>query len=348
MINQNHHYFIIRNAQESDINDLMHLAKQVFFINLPPDEEIISQKIKKSLRSFEKPSKNLDDNLYLFVLEDLNTNRVIGASIIHAQHGTPDEPHFYLKVDQEKKFSQTINTGFIHGTLKLGLETNGPTEIGGLVLDPEFRNHPAKLGKQISFARFLYIGLHPEHFKSVIHSELMPPYDSEGKSPLWEAIGRRFLNMDYFEADKLSRSNKEFILSLFPSEIIYQTLLPLDARDAIGKVGKDTEPVKRMLESIGFKYTHEVDPFDGGPHYRAKVKDIKPIQQLQKVQIKFKDLSDKDTQHFLISIKKTQSLFSALQLSGSLKKNVLTLHESIPAHIIKLIKDHTHVYCIPL
>jgi arginine N-succinyltransferase len=44
-------------------------------------------------------------------------------------------------------------------------------------------------------------------------------------------------------------------------------------------VGKDTEPVRTMLESIGFKYTYEVDPFDGGPHYRCPLKDIRPIKE---------------------------------------------------------------------
>jgi arginine N-succinyltransferase len=163
--------------------------------------------------------------------------------------------------------------------LKLGLDYNGPTEIGGLILNPDFRGHKEKLGKQLSFVRFLFMGMHPERFKPMIHSELMPPFDKQGNSPLWEAIGRRFMNMNYVEADVLSRNNKEFILSLFPSENIYQTLLPMEAREAIGKVGRETEPVKKMLESIGFKYTYEVDPFDGGPHYRCPLKDVKPIKE---------------------------------------------------------------------
>src|SRR5690606_13801553 len=144
---------------------------------------------------------------------------------------------------------------------------------------PDFRGHAEKLGKQISFVRFLYMGIHPERFKERVHSELMPPFDKYGNSPLWEAIGRRFLNMNYHEADVPSRSNKEFILSLFPSENIYQTLLPMEAREAIGKVGKETEPVQKMLEKIGFKYMYEVDPFDGGPHYRCPLKEIKPIKE---------------------------------------------------------------------
>jgi arginine N-succinyltransferase len=271
--------YILRSVETKDLKDLLKLSQIMTFINLPPDEDIIRSKIESSMKSFHNPSKDLFKNYYIFVLEDSERQEILGVSMIHAQHGTEDEPHFYLTVGQESKFSQTINTGFVHGTLKLGLDTDGPTEIGGLILNPEYRGHKEKLGKQLSFVRFLYMANNPERFKTMIHSELMPPLDKHGNSPLWEAVGRRFLNMNYTEADILSRSNKEFILSLFPSENIYQTLLPMEARESIGKVGKETEPVKKMLESIGFKYTFEVDPFDGGPHYRCPLKDIKSIKE---------------------------------------------------------------------
>jgi arginine N-succinyltransferase len=271
--------FILRSVEPKDLKDLYNLSNIMTFINLPADEELISEKIESSIKSFHNPSKKLWENYYIFVLEDLEKSEVLGVSMIHAQHGTDEEPHFYLTVGQESKFSQTINTGFVHGTLKLGIDTNGPTEIGGLVLNPDYRNHTEKLGKQLSFIRFLYMAAHPDRFKPMIHSELIPPLDKYGNSLLWEAIGRRFLNMNYHEADILSRKNKEFILSLFPSENIYQTLLPMEARESIGKVGKETEPVKKMLESIGFKYTYEVDPFDGGPHFRCPLKDIRPIKE---------------------------------------------------------------------
>jgi arginine N-succinyltransferase len=271
--------YTLRSVQPKDLKDLYKLSMNMTFINLPADEEIISSKIESSMRSFKNPSSDFSKNYYIFVLENFESGEILGVSMIHAQHGTENEPHFYMAVGQEAKFSQTINTGFVHGTLKLGLDTNGPTEIGGLILDPEFRGSTDKLGKQLSFVRFLFMANSPERFKPMIHSELMPPLDKHGNSPLWEAVGRRFLNMNYHEADVLSRNNKEFILSLFPSENIYQTLLPMEARESIGKVGKETEPVKKMLESIGFKYTYEVDPFDGGPHYRCPLKDIKPIKE---------------------------------------------------------------------
>jgi arginine N-succinyltransferase len=271
--------YVLRSVETKDLKALYRLSTIMTFINLPPDEDIIARKIASSIKSFTSPSKNFFDNYYIFVLEDTENEDILGVSMIHAQHGTEDEPHFYLTVGQEAKFSQTINTGFVHGTLKLGLDTNGPTEIGGLILNPEFRGSKNKLGKQLSFVRFLYMAINPDRFRPMVHSELMPPLDKYGNSPLWEAVGRRFLNMNYTEADILSRSNKEFILSLFPSENIYQTLLPMEARESIGKVGKETEPVKKMLESIGFKYTYEVDPFDGGPHYRCPLKEIRPVKE---------------------------------------------------------------------
>jgi arginine N-succinyltransferase len=270
--------FQLRTVRTEDLEDLYQLGQLVTFINLPADRDQISKLIKKSLQSFERPSGQMEQNYYLFVLEDLKSQRVIGCSLIHAQHGTAKEPHFFLRLGQEHKFSQSLNTGFVHGTLKLGVDTNGPTEIGALVLHPDYRANPQRLGKQLSFVRFLYMALYPERFKPTIHVELMPPLDQNGDSPLWEAIGRRFLNMDYQEADKLSRQNKEFILSLFPSENIYTTLLTPEVRSVIGEVGPDTLPVRKMLEDIGFTYTQEVDPFDGGPHYRAQREEIYPIK----------------------------------------------------------------------
>ena len=296
--------FILRSVQPNDLKDLLRLSTIMTFINLPPDEDLISAKIDSSIKSFHHPSKKLWENYYIFVIEDHERGEVLGASMIHGQHGTDHEPHFFLTVGQESKFSQTINTGFVHGTLKLGLDTNGPTEIGGLILDTEFRGHQEKLGKQLSFVRFLYMANNPNRFKPMVHSELMPPLDKYGNSPLWEAVGRRFLNMNYHEADILSRNNKEFILSLFPSENIYQTLLPMEARESIGKVGKETEPVRRMLETIGFKYTHEVDPFDGGPHYRCPLKDIKPIKEkISGVLVSNKNFQKDLAEEVLISIK---------------------------------------------
>jgi arginine N-succinyltransferase len=274
---------IIRSVSKNDTSALEKLSKIASeshpgFLNVPQDADAWADKISYSEKSFSGKLEKGAVRKFIFVAEDTKTNQVLGVSMLTSQHGTKESPHFYFQVGHEQKFSQTINTGFIHGTLVLHIDHDGPTEIGGLLVDPEARNHPEKVGRQVSFARFLYVAMNRGVFKDKILAELLPPLTKKGKSPLWEAVGRRFTNMDYWEADYLSAKNKEFILSLFPSGVIYVTFLPAEARNAVGKVSKHTEPVMHMLKKIGFQYQHQVDPFDGGPHLVARTDDITPIR----------------------------------------------------------------------
>lgn len=272
---------LIREIQEQDAEALERFSQIPGFINVPSDRDII----RRSIASFRDEIQNKSEAKYIFIAEDLKSRRVLGTSMIAAQHGTVDAPHFYFEVSSEEKFSETINTGFIHGTLKLKYDTNGPSEIGGLVVDPDYRNSDAKIGRQIAFARFLFLGMNKSRFKKKILAELLPPLNKKGQSPLWEAVGRRFTNMDYWEADRLCQQNKEFIFSLFPSGKIYTTFLPAEAKNSIGKVGKETEPVLHMLKKIGFEYKSQVDPFDGGPHLWANVDDILPVKKIAQYHI---------------------------------------------------------------
>ena len=269
---------LLREAKQEDVPALEQLANIPGFINLPNDPDQLRQKIKKSEDSFRGKGDPLAAK-YIFIAEDPQQKKVLGTSMLAAQHGTPESPHFYFEIGNEKKYSDTINTGFIHGTLKLKYDIDGPSEIGGLVVDAETRNSDDRIGRQISFVRFQYLAAHRSAFRKKMIAELLPPLNKKGQSPLWEAIGRRFTNMDYWEADQLCNKNKEFIFSLFPTGKIYTTFLSAEARNAIGKVGKQTEPVFHMLSKIGFKYTQQVDPFDGGPHLWANIDDLLPVKK---------------------------------------------------------------------
>jgi arginine N-succinyltransferase len=272
---------LLREIQEKDLDALERFAQIPGFINLTNDKDALREKIQRSISSFQEQLSIKFEGKFLFVAEDTKIQKIIGTSMIAAQHGTVESPHFYFEVGSEEKFSNSINTGFIHGTLKLKYDNNGPSEVGGLVLDPEYRNSDARVGRQLSFVRFLFLGLNRGKFKRKIIAELLPPLNQKGQSPLWEAIGRRFTNMDYWEADQLCQKNKEFIFSLFPSGKIYTTFLPAEARNSIGKVGRETEPVLHMLNKVGFKYKNQVDPFDGGPHLWAHVDEVLPIKKIR-------------------------------------------------------------------
>lgn len=286
--------FIVRGVQHEDAHQLFELAKQFNLLNLPGDKKILNEKIDRSIQSFEG-SLPKEKSEYLFVLEDTEEKMIVGSSLVLAKHGTDDVPHSFFKVLKRNHFSEDLGIGFIHHVLRFQLDLDGPTEIGGLLVDKSYRRRPERLGKQISLSRFLYIALHPEQFENRILCELTPPLTEEGRSEFWESLGRRFTGLNYQEADLLSQSHKEFIESLFPEDDIYLCLLDSKARTVIGRVGEATKPAQHLLESIGFEYIEEVDPFDGGPHYGAKTKDILPIQLGQKVRVvEFKDAAYKE------------------------------------------------------
>jgi arginine N-succinyltransferase len=284
--------FVIRSVREDDLDALFRLAEMVYFINLPADEAILREKIRVSVDSFCGDIEDKFAREYIFVLERVDEEEkreIVGTSMILARHGTPDEPHMYFELREIQKYSETIHSGFIHKVMHLRFDYDGPTEIGGLVVHPNYRGFPGKLGRQLSFARFAFIKMRRRCFKNHVLSELMPPLTEDGESILWEALGRRFTNLSYPEADRLSRRNKEFVTSLFPKGDIYTCLLPGEVRDAIGKVGEATEPVKHMLEKIGFRWRQHIDPFDGGPHYWADTDRITVVASTRKAKVSRKE-----------------------------------------------------------
>jgi arginine N-succinyltransferase len=316
---------LLREIQEKDLDSLERFAQIPGFINLPNDRDLLKEKILKSISSFRDSGASKFDGKYIFVAEDLETQKVLGTSMIAGQHGSQESPHFYFEVGSEEKYSEAISTGFIHGTLKLKYDTHGPSEIGGLVIDPDFRNSEVRIGRQISFVRFLFLGLNRQKFKRKLLAELLPPLNRKGQSPLWEAIGRRFTNMDYWEADQLCQKNKEFIFSLFPSGKIYTTFLTAEAKNAIGKVGKETEPVLHMLKKIGFQYKNHVDPFDGGPHLWANVDDILPIKKIKVLTLANDDSLEDESlsveSGLLCRKSQRQGEFKALAVKGRVRKD---------------------------
>ncbi len=270
--------FVVRSVTRDDLQQLTDLAKQFNLLNLPGDKKVLAEKIARSESSFAGDLPK-DQSEYIFVVEDTEEQTVIGSSLIIAKHGNDIVPHSYFKILKRDHFSKDLGIGFIHQVLRFQLDTEGPTEIGGLLIDKSYRRRPERLGKQISLSRFVYMGLNPERFENRVLCELTPPLTEEGRSEFWEALGRRFTGLPYQEADLLSQTNKEFIESLFPEDDIYLTLLDAKARLVLGRVGEATKPAQHLLESVGFEYLEEVDPFDGGPHYGAKTKDILPIKK---------------------------------------------------------------------
>ncbi|HMN96957.1 MAG TPA: arginine N-succinyltransferase [Phycisphaerales bacterium] len=268
--------FVIRQAQPDDLPTLLKLARMVHFINLPADRDIIAAKIARSRLSFQGQAPSEREREFMFVLEHVESESVVGTCAVLSCISWPGHPHTYLKVSRREHFSRDLQSGSVHVTLQLGTDETGPSELGGLILAPGYRGHPARLGSLLSLIRLHYVGLHREWFSERIIAEMMGALTPDSRNLLWEYLGRRFINLQYSEADRFCQHSKEFITSLLPPGEIYAALLPPEARNLIGRVGEETRPALAMLERQGFASNEHVDPFDGGPYIGAQ-RDRIPI-----------------------------------------------------------------------
>lgn len=300
--------YLMRRAKLTDTPTLHKLAKMVHFINLPPDKDIIQAKIVHSRNTFLKAAGGEDgyepeiipdeistlvqnekslgglgsttheSDLFMFVLEDTESGQPLGSSQVLAKMGGRGSPNVSFKLSQKQFFSKSLQTGTSHTVAQLYLDESGPSEIGGLILQPSYRGHKRKLGLFLSMVRFHMIGLHRTRFADRVLAEMMAPITAEGESLLWDYLGRRFVPLSYDEADRFCQYSREFITSLLPREPIYLSLLPPAARAVVGEVHAETKSARKMLERLGFAYRGFVDPFDGGPHLDAATDDILPVK----------------------------------------------------------------------
>jgi len=282
---------LLRDAQKADLGALRTLAAELNSVNLPDDERALASIVDHSSRSFSGKIRDPLQRSYVFVLAEPRSGRLLGTSMIIAQHGTRESPCTFFDVSEREHYSSTLDRHFRHRVLSIGYHFDGPTEIGGLVVDPQFRGQ-GKPGKQLSYVRFLYVAMHRQRFRDRILVELLPRLEDDGRSPLWEALGRKFTGLSYQEADRLSRENKEFIQQLFPPGEIYASIFTQKIQDAIGEVGPESVGAKTMLTKIGFRSDERIDPFDGGPHYSAPTELIEPIRRFRRAKLAQQRLPD--------------------------------------------------------
>jgi arginine N-succinyltransferase len=270
---------ILRAVESRDLDALVALAEQLDSMNLPSDRGFLEARIGASLRSFAGRVRARCDAVYVFVMEDRSTGACVGTSTILAKHGTEASPHYWLEVSSEERVSTELARRFVHSKLRLRSSSDGPTEIGGLVLDPRYRRHPEKCGKALSIARFAYVSAHPERFERELIAEMLSPFDAPGKNRLWDAFGARFTGLSFREADRLSTRTKGFIADLFPRDPVYATLFPPPVQAVIGQPNETAVAAVRILERVGFRYLNQVDPFDGGPYYGAARDAIASVRE---------------------------------------------------------------------
>jgi arginine N-succinyltransferase len=287
-------YVLIRPVVDADLPQLQALADHLDTVNLPDDPGVLKGIISDSTRSFaglagSAPAKADPKHAgFTLVAVEVETvhgviqgERLLGTASVFAYHGMPDEPHYYLTVNETVVHSRQLNADRSRLILKLGRDVEPWTELGGLVVHPDARGKG--VGKLLVASRLLLVAMHRAHFCRRLIAELLPPRRADGGNAFWDAVGGPLTGLEYYRADLLCRSDKEFIEAFFPHEEIVGDLLPPAARELIGREGPATTPVRAMLKRAGFKYLGTIDPFDAGPHDGANVSDIGPIQRSRRL-----------------------------------------------------------------
>lgn len=269
---------IARPAYIDDLDSLISLADKAGpgFTSLAVGPDVLEDRLRKSIVSYEMQSKTTP-GVYLLMLEDTETKSVVGMSAVKAQIGITD-PFFNFRVMSIGKKSSVTNRRYDMEVLMMVNEYNGATEVGSLYILPEMRGTGA--GRLISQSRYMLMAADIPRFSDVVVSELRGNVDDAGISPFWEAIGRKFFQMDFTEADHFSaEQDSQFILDLMPRYPIYAALLPDDAREAMGQTHPAGIGARKLLEAEGFRYSGLIDIFDGGPSVSVPLSDIRTVKE---------------------------------------------------------------------
>ena len=252
------------------------------FTSLPEDEPTLRGRLEVSAASFAGALAPVEA-WYTLMLDDTATGEVVGVCSVKAAVGLK-RPFFSFRRVTLAQHSAATGARFDHGALVLVNECAGWTEVGSLFLRPERRRGGA--GALLALSRYLLIAAEPTRFADQVLAELRGWFDEDGACPFWEAVGCKFFRLPFDQADLMSASTDgQFILDLAPRHPIYLELLPERAREAVGRVHREGEAARALLQREGFRVTGLVDIFDGGPTVSCPRDDLRTLSESRAVRL---------------------------------------------------------------
>lgn len=270
---------IIRAATPADLDAFYDLSKITGggFTNLPPDRKTLGEKLERSLAGFRREGEGQSDDLYVFMLEDSETGRIRGTCQVFGKVGVT-QPFYSYRISTLTQKSKELDQIFRNKLLTPCTDLEGSSEVGGLFLHPAER--AGGLGLLLARSRYLFIKQHRPRFGPRLLAELRGVIDQGGHSPFWDAIGGKFFNMTFPEADEFNAMHgTQFIADLFPQSPIYVSMLPDTAQAVLGQPHPTGRAALKMLQKEGFVWDCYVDIFDGGPTVTAATDSVRSIAE---------------------------------------------------------------------
>ena len=283
--------FLLRPCEPDDLPALERFAaaSPVGITTLPNNRAALADRLARSCHAFATDDAS-GEEIYLFALQEIGSEKVIGISGIAARAGFSD------------RFYSFRNEFVVHRSSALGVSTrvhtlhlcHDLTDVSLLIsfhIDAAYAHTLAP--QLLSRARLLFIAQHPERFADRLAAESAGIADDNGRCPLWDAVGRRFFGMDYPAVERLTGGrSKSFIADLMPPSPVYVPLLPEEAQWAIGQLHPVAELPFSILLDEGFDTDTYVDIFDGGPTVQERIAMLKTVSRSRVLAAQHAELTD--------------------------------------------------------
>jgi arginine N-succinyltransferase len=267
---------LVRTARPEDVEDLFSLADQAGpgLTNLPAERQALEDRLRHSAEAMGAGPGGPVCPLMLAMEQE---GRVRGTAMVLPRVGA-DWPFYSYKISRISQTSRAHGKSIAYRMLNLVNDFDGHAEVGGLLLDPALRGMGG--GRLMARSRYMFMAEHRDWFGECVVSELRGVQDADGRSPFWEAVGRRFYDMDFEEADRLNGlEGNQFIADLGPKFPIYVNLLPDEAQAVIGELHRDSRKAYELLVEEGFRDEDYVDIFDAGPTIHASIDELKAVRE---------------------------------------------------------------------
>ena len=274
--------YVVRPVDITDIAALEEMAADSMpgVHTLPRTREKIVDSVERSIASFAAQVDMPSEESYLFVLEwlpeDGSAASIAGTAAIFASAGS-NGTYFSFRNDVIQQVSRDLNVSHSVHALTLCSELTACSQLSGFYVRNQAQAGPE--AALLSRVRLLFAVLAPQRFGERFFVPLAGITDSAGQSPFWDALGRKFFQMDFLDAEKVigGARNRTLIVELMPHYPVYVPLLPGDAQAAMGQIHPSGELAFNLLTEEGFEADDYIDIFDGGPILQAPRKALRSV-----------------------------------------------------------------------
>ncbi|GIZ53862.1 arginine N-succinyltransferase [Noviherbaspirillum aridicola] len=264
--------FVVRPVESGDIPAFEQLVAEPVPVvhTLPRSRQAIEDAVERSAAAFAASPRAPSDESYLFVLTAEDGN-LAGTAALTATAGARGA-YYAFRRDVLAQVSHDLGISHNVHALSLCSDLTNCSQLSGFHLARGGRTEAALLSR----ARLLFAAASPHRFAGKFFAAISGQLDAEGRSPFWEALGRKFFQMDFQMAERLvgGARNRSFIVELMPHYPVYVPLLSPAAQQAMGQVHGAAREAYDLLRAEGFEADVYLDVFDGGPVLQAPRKAL--------------------------------------------------------------------------